>query len=329
MHILITGGTGFIGSRLALACLAQGDRVTALGLRNTPAEATNLVLIEAQGGTVAVGSVSDRKRLAALLSGVDFVYHLAAAQHEANVPDQHFWEVNVAGTKNVIEASVTAGVKRFIHGSTIGVYGAAAAGYLDEESPLQPDNIYGLTKLEGENLVRTYQDKLPIVIIRISETYGPGDLRLLKLFKAVRKRLFVMIGNGQNMHHPIYIDDLISGLFLAARAEKAVGQTFVLSGKEPISTRDMAQAIAQVLGTNLPRIRAPLPVFLALATILEAFCRPLGIQPPLHRRRMDFFQKSFMFRQDGARDLLGFVAQYSFVKGVAEVAKWYTEMGYL
>jgi nucleoside-diphosphate-sugar epimerase len=329
MHILITGGTGFIGSRLALACLAQGDRVTVLGLENTPAEATNLALIEAQGGAVAVVSVTDRQQLTALLPGIDLVYHLAAAQHEANVPDQHFWEVNVAGTKNVIEASIAAGVKRFIHASTIGVYGSAAAGYLDEGSPLQPDNIYGLTKLEGEKLVRSYQDKIPIVIIRISETYGPGDLRLLKLFKAVQKRLFLMIGNGQNMHHPIYIDDLISGLFLAARAEKAVGQTLVLSGKEPISTRDMVQAIAQELGTSLPKVRAPLPMVLALAVVLETICRPLGIQPPLHRRRMDFFRKSFMFRQESARDHLGFMAQHSFKEGVAELAKWYTQMGYL
>lgn len=329
MHILITGGTGFIGSRLALAYLAQGERVTVLGLENTPAEASNRALLEGQGGTVAVGPVTDRQRLADLLPGVDLVYHLAAAQHEANVPDQHFWDVNVAGTNNVIEASIAAGVKRFVHGSTIGVYGSAAAGYLDEGSPLQPDNIYGLTKLEGEKLVRAYQDKVPIVIIRISETYGPGDLRLLKLFKAIHKRLFLMIGDGQNMHHPIYIDDLIGGLFLAARADKAIGQTLVLSGKEPVSTRDMVQVIAQELGTSLPKVRAPLPMFLAFAMILETLCRPLGIQPPLHRRRMDFFRKSFVFRQERARDHLGFVAQHSFKEGVAEVAKWYTQMGYL
>jgi nucleoside-diphosphate-sugar epimerase len=329
MNILITGGTGFIGSRLALSCLAKGDRVTVLGLENTPAEAANCRLLEEQGSTIASVSVTDRERIFALLPGIDLVYHLAAAQHEANVPDQHFWDVNVTGTKNVIEASINAGVRRFIHGSTIGVYGSAAAGYLNEGSPLQPDNIYGLTKLEAEKLVHSYQDKLPIVIIRISETYGPGDLRLLKLFKAIQKRLFLMIGSGRNMHHPIYVDDLVGGLIFAARAEKAVGQTFVLSGKEPISTRDMVQVIAEELGTSLPKVCAPLPLFLALAMLVEALCRPVGIQPPLHRRRMDFFRKSFMFRQEKARDYLGFTAQHGFKEGVAEAAKWYTQMGYL
>jgi nucleoside-diphosphate-sugar epimerase len=329
MNVLITGGTGFIGSRLALKHVAKGDCVTVLAQENTPAEAANRRQIEAQGATVALASVTDRHRVFAFLPGVDVVYHLAATQHEANIPDQRFWDVNVAGTENVLEASVEAGVRRFVHGSTIGVYGSASAGYLDERSPLQPDNIYGLTKLEGETLVRSYRDRLSIVIIRISETYGPGDLRLLKLFKAIKKQLFVMIGSGRNMHHPIYIDDLLEGLLLAATTEKAGGKTFVLAGKEPLSTHDMVCIIAGAVGTSIPKMRAPLTIFLALATTMEIFCRPLGLQPPLHRRRMDFFRKSYVFRQEEALKHLGFVAKYGFREGVAEVTRWYARMGYL
>jgi nucleoside-diphosphate-sugar epimerase len=329
MNILITGGSGFIGSRLALTCLARGDRVTVLGLENTPAEAANCRLLKEKGGTIALVSVTDRERLFALLPGIDVVYHFAAAQHEANVSDQWFWDVNVTGTKNVLEASANAGVKRFVHGSTIGVYGTARTEYLDEESPPQPHNIYSRTKLEGENLARSYQDKLPIVIIRIAETYGPGDLRLLKLFKAIQKRLFFMIGSGRNIHHLTYIDDLIEGLFLAASVEKAVGETFVLSGKEPISTYDMVHVIAAELDRSVPRLQAPLPIFLALAMAMELLCRPIGIQPPLHRRRMDFFRNSYVFRQEKARRVLGFVAQHGLKEGVAQVVKWYVQMGYL
>jgi dihydroflavonol-4-reductase len=302
MQVLITGGTGFIGSRLALAYLAKGDGVTVLGQENTAAEAANRRMLEARGARVALGSVTDRPQLFAALVGIDLVYHLAAVQHEANVPDQHFWHVNVTGTKNTLDASVSAGVQRFVHGSTIGVYGSASAGYLDERSPLKPDNIYGQTKSEGENLVRMYTDRLPTVIIRISETYGPGDLRLLKLFKAIQKKVFFMIGNGRNWHHPIYIDDLVGGLSLAATAEKAVGKTFILAGKEPISTHDMVCSIAKALGTSIPRVRAPMAMVLAGATTLERICRPLGIQPPLHRRRLDFFRKSFRFHQEEYAD---------------------------
>jgi nucleoside-diphosphate-sugar epimerase len=245
------------------------------------------------------------------------------------VPDQHFWEVNVTGTQHLLDASVKAGVKRFIHGSTMGVYGSASSGVIDEQSPLQPDNIYGETKLEGEKRVLRQRDQLPVVIVRISETYGPGDYRLLKLFKAIQKRVFLMIGNGQNVHHLIYIDDLVEGLILAATVTSAVGETFVLAGKETLTTDEMVRTIAAQLGTHIPTWRAPLPLLQAAATVLEKSLPPLGIQPPLHRRRLDFFRKSFVMSSEKAGKLLGFAPQWHFRDGVRATTQWYAEMGYL
>jgi nucleoside-diphosphate-sugar epimerase len=329
MRVLITGGTGFIGSRLALRCLAEGHDVAVLGQENTDAEASNRQHLEAQGADVITTSVTERERLFAVMQGIELVYHLAAAQHEANVPDQHFWDVNVTGTQNLLDASVKAGVKRFIHGSTIGVYGSASSGVIDEQSPRQPDNIYGETKLEGEKRVLLQREHLPVVIVRISETYGPGDYRLLKLFKAIQKRVFFMIGNGQNVHHLIYIDDLVEGLTLAATVAGAVGETFVLAGKETLTTDEMVCTIAAQLGTHIPTWRAPLPLFQAVATVLEKSLQPLGMQPPLHRRRLDFFRKSFVMSSAKAGKLLGFAPQWHFRDGVRATAQWYAEMGYL
>ena len=329
MHVLITGGTGFIGSRLALQCLAKGDAVRVLGLENTSAETANRTCLAARGADVIPASVLNKERLLTAVQGIDVVYHLAAAQHEANVTDAHFRDVNVTGTRHLLEASIEAGVKRFVHGSTIGVYGAALEGTIDEQSPLQPDNIYGSTKLEGERLVLSYREKLPIVIIRISETYGPGDHRLLKLFRAIHKNVFFMIGNGENKHHLIYINDLIDGLFLAASVAEAVGEVFVLSGKEALTTNDMVAIIAEQLGTHIRKFRAPLSLFMILAGMLETGLRPLGIQPPLHRRRMDFFKKSFTLSHAKASNLLGFIPKFSFTEGVKETATWYRSHGYL
>jgi nucleoside-diphosphate-sugar epimerase len=329
MNVLITGGTGFIGSRLALKCLERGDSVRVFGQENTPAEVENRQLIENRGAEVTLGSVTDRDKVFASVNGVDVVYHFAAAQHEANVPDQVFWDVNAGGTKNILEASEKAGVKCFVHGSTIGVYGSSLGGSIDETSPLKPDNIYGITKLEGEKLVFSYRKKIPVVIIRISETYGPGDRRLLKLFKAVRKKAFFMIGNGENIHHLIFVDDLIEGFLHAAVTEKAAGEIFVLAGKESLTTNDMVRLIAEDLGTGGPRFHAPLSPFLMVATVMEKTMGPMGIQPPLHRRRMDFFRKSFFFSHQKASDILGFAPKFSFKDGVSETAKWYNEMGYL
>jgi len=329
MNILITGGTGFIGSRLALKCLERGDFVKVLGQVNNSAESDNRKLLEARGAKVTLESVTERERMFELLHGVDTVYHLAAAQHEANVQDERFWDVNVTGTKNILEASVGARVKRFIHGSTIGVYGSTLQGTVDENCSLKPDNIYGITKLEGEKLVQSVKEKLPVVIVRISETYGPGDRRLLKLFKAIKKNLFFMIGNGRNKHHLIYVDDLIEGLFLAATVVDAPGKTFILAGKEPITSNEMVEVIANQLGTTMSKVRLPLSPLVLLAVIMESVLRPMGIQAPLHRRRMDFFKKSFAFSTDYTMKALGFVPEIAFVQGVGETARWYSERGYL
>jgi len=329
MKVVITGGTGFIGSRLALDSLQKGYSVTLVGQENNATESQNRRLIELKGGQVVICSVNDREKIVEALKDADVVYHLAAAQHEAHLSDKTFWDVNVEGTKNVLEASLAAGIKRFIHGSTIGVYGTALDGKLDELSPVKPDNIYGVTKLQAESLVRSFQDKLPIVIIRISETYGPGDHRLLKLFRAIDNNVFLRIGSGQNIHHLIYIKDLIEGLNLASHRDEAVGRVFVLSGNDALTTSKMIDVIAAELGKKVPRVGLPLPPFLALATAVETLCRPLGIQPPLHRRRMDFFRKSFQFSQKQAREVMGFDPRVSFIEGVAETAKWYRSIGYL
>jgi len=329
MKVLITGGTGFIGARLALKCLEQGDTVKVLGQVNNTAEDENRALIEAHGGEVIIGSVTDQEAVRKTINGVAVVYHLAAAQHEANVPDQHFWDVNVQGTKNLLEASVEAGVKRFVHGSTIGVYGSALEGEIDENTPLSPDNIYGVTKSEGEKLALSYGDKLPVTVVRISETYGPGDRRLLKLFKTIDKKVFFMIGKGENKHQLIYVDDLVEGIRLAGSSEQTAGQIFVLAGEEVLTTNQMVESIAKALGVRQRRLRAPLWPFLAAAMVLEKSLRPLGIQPPLHRRRMDFFIKSFFFSRDRARNILRFKPKTNFQDGVQETAKWYSEHGYL
>jgi nucleoside-diphosphate-sugar epimerase/2-polyprenyl-3-methyl-5-hydroxy-6-metoxy-1,4-benzoquinol methylase len=328
MKVLITGGTGFIGSRLALRCKEREYDVKALGLSNTLAEAQNTIELKRNGVQVAPVDLLDRDGLARELSGVDVVYHLAAAQHEMNVPDQHFRDVNVDGTRNMIESAIEAGVSRFVHGSTIGVYGIID-GRIDESTPCNPENIYGVTKLEGEKLALSYKQKLPVVVIRIPEVYGPGDRRLLKLFKLIGKNKFFMIGSGKNLHHLIYIDDLIQAFCLASEKDSAVGEVFLLAGAKPVSTNEMVETIATHLGAKGSLFRVPFGPVYGMAATMETILRPIGIQPPLHRRRMDFFKKSFNLSWDKAADLLNYHPKVSFSEGMLETARWYVAMKFI
>jgi nucleoside-diphosphate-sugar epimerase len=329
MKMLITGGTGFIGSRLALEGRRRGFETVVAGQVNTVAERARAAELAQLGVDLVQGPLQDAAYARGITSGCQLVIHLAAAQHEANVPDAHFHTVNVVGTRTLLEASRAAGVSRFVYGSTIGVYGDAAAVALDENSPPRPVNIYGRSKLEAEGVVQEFAASLPVSIVRISETYGPGDFRLLKLFRAVNRGRFLMIGSGANRRQPIHVSDLVRCLLLAAERQEAVGQVIVGAGKEIMSTRAMVEQIAASLGRPAARLRVPLWPFLALATVMEGTLKPFGIQPPLHRRRLDFFRKSFLFETAKARQLLGFVPQVSFRDGAAETAAWYREKGYL
>lgn len=300
--------------------------VRALGRRRSPVEKENARQLEERGAEVREVPLENRRQLLDAMAGVDVVFHLAAAQHEANVPDEHFRAVNVEGTRNVLDAAEAVRVGRLVHGSTIGVYRWRPGQIVREDSPLEPDNIYGVTKLAGEEVVRSYAGRVPFAIGRISETYGPGDRRLLKLFRAVERGACLQLGDGQNLHHLVYIDDLIAGLLLAAHETRALGRTFVLAGREPTTTRDMLEAICRSLGAKPRIVRLPLAPFVLAASTLEAVLRPLGVQPPLHRRRMDFFRKSFAFSLEEA-SALGYKPRVGLADGTRATARWYVEHG--
>jgi nucleoside-diphosphate-sugar epimerase len=330
MKFLITGGTGFIGSRLALEAQQRGIEVVAAGQVNTAAERARLQELEQHGVRVIQGPLQEPSYSESVVQGCQAVIHLAAAQHEANVPDAYFESVNIGGTRSLLEASRKAGVRRFVYGSTIGVYGESrGAGLLNELSPPQPVNIYGRTKLAAEGVVQTFGQSLQTSIVRISETYGPGDFRLLKLFRAIDRGRFLFIGSGLNRRQVIHVRDLVRLLLLATESDAAVGQVVIAAGTEIMSTREMADQVAQALARPRPRLHAPMWPFLALAVTMELTLKPLGIQPPLHRRRLDFFRKSFLFDTSKARSLLGFEPEVKFHDGASQTAAWYREHGYL
>jgi nucleoside-diphosphate-sugar epimerase len=329
MKMLITGSTGFIGSRLALEARRLGHEVVASGQLNTDAERMRARELEAAGIGIQQGPLQSLEHARQVVAGCHTVIHLAAAQHEANVPDEYFFDVNVNATQTLMEAGRSAGVQRFVYGSTIGIYGDSAGQVLDENTQPKPANVYGRSKLKAEEVVNSYRSALPVSIVRISETYGPGDFRLLKLFRAVDRGRFVIIGSGLNQRQVIHVSDLARGLLLAASSPSAVGETFVMAGNEVLTTRDVVQQVAGALGRNAPRGGVPMWPFLAAATVMERTLSPLGIQPPLHRRRLDFFRKSFVFSTAKARSMLGFIPVIPFRQGAADTADWYRRSGYI
>lgn len=326
MTMLITGATGFIGARMAERLHHKGLPLVLFGRMRNDIERRRAGLLRGLGLQVHDVDV-ENPEVAQLMSGVEVVVHLAAAQHEANQPATYFERINVGGTRALLEAGVAAGIRRFVYGSTIGVYGQALHGELDEHSPVAPDNHYGRTKLEAEQVVREYASRLEVVTARISEVYGPGDNRLLKLFSGIARGVFFPIGPGHNLHQLIYVDDLVDGLHEMAVASRVVSQTLVLAGDETITTNEMCGQIAAAVGRPLPRLRLPLTPFLWMAILMEQTLGRAGIQPPLHRRRLDFFRKSFYFSPAERNRLLDWRPEVGFEQGARLTAEWYRTSG--
>ena len=325
-RVLVTGAAGYTGLALACHLMAGGAGVRALVRR--PSQSHEL---QNAGADVLPGDVRDRSTIEEALDGVDTVYHLAAVFRKAGVPDSEYRSVHVDATRQLVECSAAAGVKRFVHCSTVGVHGDVGAEPANEDAPLQPGDIYQETKLEGEQVaVRTAEQLgLPLTVVRPGPIYGPGERRLLKMIGGVAQRRFVLVGDGSPRFQMVYIQDLVEGIRLAGTAPNAVGRTYILAGREAPTLKELVGEIATVARVRAPRFHLPLwPVWMA-GVVCEAICVPLRIEPPIFRRRVKFFTSSRWFDTSRAREELGYSPQTSLRDGLSRTLESYRSLGWV
>lgn len=325
-RILVTGATGFTGGHLCERLAKDGYSVRAL-VRD-PKRCSELRHWEVE---IVGGDLHDPESLRRATNGIDMVYHIGALFRPENVSRKEMWETNVQGTRHLLDAAIKAGVRRFIHCSTVGVHGDIKNPPANEGAPYGPGDHYQESKAEGERLVVRCmaEGQLPIVVFRPGGIYGPRDLRFLKLFRSIKARRFIMLGSGQVLYQMVYIGDLIDGILRCGAEEKAVGNVYILTGEEPVTLNQLVGVIAEVLGAPSRRLRFPVtPVYMA-GFLCELMCKPLGINPPLYRRRVDFFRKTRSFDISKAKTELGFSPKTDLKEGIGLTAEWYREQRYM
>ncbi len=322
MRVLVSGATGFTGGHLARSLARRGYRVRGLV---RPASQDRAGALAGSGVEVALGDLTDASSLAPACAAVDVVYHIAATYRTAGQRSATYHAVNADGTRALLDAAREAGVARFVHCSTGGVHGHVEHPPADEEAPLAPGDVYQRSKLEGERLARAAgrDGGLEVVVARPIGIYGPGDTRFLKMFRGIARRRFPMLGGGRVFYHLTYIDDLVEGFRLCGETPAAAGRTYLLGGPRYTTLAELVRIIANELGVEPPRWRIPVwPVWLAGA-LCEGVSVPLGVEPPLYRRRVDFFTKSRAFDTTRARSELGFAPAVDLVEGIRRTAAWY------
>jgi dihydroflavonol-4-reductase len=326
VRILVTGATGFTGGHLARSLAQRGYRVR--GLARQSAQAREL---ESSGIEPVVGALEDRASLARAVKDVEIVYNIAAIYRNAGIPRAVYRAINAIAVGSIIEAAADAGARRVVHCSTVGVHGDIEHPPANEDAPLRPGDIYQVTKVEGEQIAREAAQRtgVPVTIARPSGIYGPGDRRLLKLFRGVARRRFVVLGSGDIFYHLTYIDDLVEGFRLCGETPAAGNRTYILAGGEVTTLNELMGLIAAEAGVAPPRWKLPVWPFWMAGAACEAICVPLGVEPPIYRRRVDFFTKSRAFDISRARAEIGYAPQIGLRAGIRKTLAWYKERGWL
>lgn len=321
--VLVTGSTGFAGGHLVRALAMDGQQIRVIA--RSSAKTGGLP----PGVDVRVADITDPDAVSRAVDGVGTIYHLAAAYRSAVHREEGYRRINVGATRNLLEAAARSGVERFVHCSTVGVHGHVSRPPAEEKTAFSPADAYQRTKLEAELLALSYaRDRgLAVAVARPTAIYGPGDTRLLKMFRMIANGTFVMLNKGDIYYHMVYVDDLVQGLKLLATHPSAVGEVFILGGDKYYRLKAIVDMIARFLGVRQPRIRLPALPFQVVGSLCEAICVPFGVEPPIYRRRVDFFTKSRAFSIEKARRMLGYSPQVPLEVGLRRTLDWYLDQG--
>jgi nucleoside-diphosphate-sugar epimerase len=327
MKVLVTGGTGFTGTALVRRLLSDGHTVVALDCK----EGLATKELQRRGAEVILGSVNDREVVSRAMKGVEVVHHLAAAFRELNVPERHYYNVNVEGTRIVLAAAARAGVQKVVYCSTCGVHGNVDDPPGAEDGRIQPADYYQQTKYEAEPFVREWNRRgLRTTILRPAAIYGPGDPeRFFMIFKRVARGTFPMFGDGKTLYHPLYIDNLVDAFIAAMPLDVGNGEAYLIADENYVEIEQLVKAVAAALGVIVRIPHFPLWPLVAAGHVCETICKPLGVTPPIFPRRVDWYRQNRAFDIRKAKRDLGYRPLVGLTEGLARTANWYRSEGYL
>lgn len=327
MTAVVTGATGFLGSALVTEFIKRQQPVRILARDEKKARQQF-----GEAVTIIPGDITDVKQVERAVEGATIIYHLVGRLYHPSTPTELYRQAHVEGTRILLRACQgQSQLRRIVHVSTTGVYGVTGEIPAAEDAPFAPTNPYEATKLEGEQLaLKAYQEQgLPVTVVRPGLVYGPGDLHLLGFFSSINKGLFRVIDGGNALLHPVYIDDVIAAFLLCAERPQAVGRSYNIAGKRPVTVRELATTIAHALDKELPA--GSIPHWLAnLASDIFAVIPGMkGERAPLTRSRVQFLTNSRIYDISCAQSELGYAPKIELEEGMKLTAVWYYKQHYL
>ncbi|GAB4503994.1 MAG: NAD(P)-dependent oxidoreductase [Anaerolineales bacterium] len=310
--VFITGALGFVGRAVAARYRALGAQTRGLDVRAD------------SEWNVLAGDVSQPQTWQEHVDGCDLVIHTAAIVTN-NVSRAEAWRVNVLGTRRVLDAAVRAGVKRFVHISSLAAMRFILDDGADEAAPVLPTgNPYVDTKIASEHTVLAAHaaGEIPCTIIRPADIYGPGSRPWTVIpVQMIKKGLFLLPMHGQGLFRAIYIDDLVNGVMLAAEKEAAVGQIFILGGERRLTCETFFRHYYRMLSKRGPRTMST-PAAVAIAEAGRILFTLMGRQTELGRGAMEMLSKKNTVSNAKAHRLLGWQEEIELDEGMHRTEEW-------
>jgi nucleoside-diphosphate-sugar epimerase len=322
MRILVTGATGFIGGYLSHQLVSQGHNVRALVRRFSPSLSEN-------GIELTQGDITDPELVLKAVTGTTDIFHLAAQRDEWGTPDSAFLQVNVEGTRHLLEAASKVGVKRFVYCSSVGVARHPGNIEADEALPYVEASsqvAYHRTKTlaEQEVLEAAHSGKVQALVVRPVITYGPGDQTgmVTQLLDRLARGRFLPVGNGRNHVDLAFVDVIVTGMVLAWQ-RGTVGQVYILSGPRPYLMREVLEAAYRVLEKNGPGpIYVPTELANLLAGWMERMWGMMSRRPPVTRDVVATLTVDRGFSHTRANRELGYQPQVGIEEGLKRTLDW-------
>ena len=327
MRVLVTGGTGFIGSHLVDELLSRGATVRCLVRSRRSLRwlgGTDVELIE---GDCTSGHTLDNA-----VKGVDLVFHAAGTLWAAREAD--YFQHNVVGTKNLLDACKRScpELQRFIQISSQAAAGPSSADKLrSEDDPPQPITSYGASKLAAESAVLACKAQFPVVIVRPCAVYGPRDTGFLAYFRLVRRGFLVEFGSGEARTASLcHVHDVVRGLIDAAHSQVASGSVYFLADSEPYSWREVERMLQRFMGVEAKRLKIPALVLMLLGTLGQVYGRITGKSVMLNRARVaELMAQHWGCDASRARRELDFTPEINLNDGLLDVIRWYKKEQWL
>ncbi|TXS01046.1 3-beta hydroxysteroid dehydrogenase [Bacillus sp. SH7-1] len=325
MKMLVTGGTGFLGQKLAFRLKNMGYEVTATGRNKTIGK-----VLEQNGIEFVHCPLVDRERVLKVCKDKDYIFHSGALSSPWGKYED-FYNANVLGTKHIIEGSQKYGIKRLIHVSTPSIY-----FYYDErqnvvENAKLPDtfvNHYATTKYMAEQAIdQAFAHGLPVITIRPRALFGPGDNAILpRLIKVCEKGALPRIGTENVLVDITYVENVVDALLLCMHSPKhTLGQKYNITNDERINLYEVIENVMKRLDKEVRYKKISYKTAFTLAAILEGISKTIlfGKEPVLTKYTVSVLSKSQTLSIDKAKEELGYAPKVSIEEGITKFVDWW------